>query len=129
MNNNIKDSPSSLIEKLEKARKDALAAQNAAKSQEVESKEKLRSEEDTRHSLTFLFIAGFFCLLGLSAIFVAFYNALTVDWIIKLNAAGLLEQSKKIPFLELDKVLSIIVSSLGTSLGFIIGYYFKSKDK
>lgn len=121
--------PSSLMKDIEKARNVALKAKRAAEDVENSSKKSIRSEESTRHSLTFYFIIGFFMLLALSAAYVAFYNHLAVGWIIQLNKAGLIEQSNKIPFLELDKVLSIIISALGTSLGFIIGYYFKNKDK
>lgn len=32
-----------------------------------------------------------------------------------------------VKLLELDKVLSVIIGALGTSLGFIIGYYFEEK--
>ncbi|MET3816256.1 hypothetical protein [Pantoea sp. UYEF8] len=120
---------SDLLRQIESAKREAADAQNAAKFQEDSSKEKLRSDEDTRHSLTFLFLVGFFGLIAFGAVFVAIYNSFAVGWVIKLHDAGLIEQSQKIPFLELDKVLSIIVSALGTSLGFIIGYYFKNKDK
>lgn len=120
---------SSLVEKLKKAREESQLAQKAAEKVESYSKQRLRSEEETRHSLTFLFIAGFFSLICAGSIFVAAYNALAVGWIIKLNAAGLVNESQKISLLELDKVLSLIVSALGTSLGFIIGYYFKNKDR
>lgn len=125
----IRVASSSLIEKLKRAREESQLAQKAAEKVESSSKERLRSEEETRHSLTFLFIVGFFSLICAGSLFVAAYNALAVGWIIKLNAAGLVEQSQKITLLELDKVLSLIVSALGTSLGFIIGYYFKNKDK
>lgn len=118
-----------LMKNIEKAREEAQQAKKAAEDEESSSKKNLRSEESTRHSLTFYFIIGFFILIALGAVFVAIYNSLAVGWVIKLNAAGLVEQSNKVPFLELDKVLSIIISSLGTSLGFIIGYYFKNKDK
>ena len=120
---------SSLMKSIEMARKKAQQAKKAAEDEENISKNNILSEESTRHSLTFFFIIGFFILIAFGAIFVAVYNSLAVGWVIKLNAAGLAEQSSKVPFLELDKVLSIIVSALGTSLGFIIGYYFKNKDK
>jgi Ca2+/Na+ antiporter len=129
MSDNLTTKASELLKQIDLAKVAAARAQSAAKSQEASSKEKLRSDEDTRHSLTFLFLVGFFTLIGLGALFVAFYNSLAVDWVIKLNAAGMSDQSRKITFLELDKVLSLIVSALGTSLGFIIGYYFKNKDK
>ncbi|MGY0378307.1 hypothetical protein ACW2AL_15650 [Providencia sp. PROV170] len=35
--------------------------------------------------------------------------------------------AKSIKLLDLDKVLAVIIGALGTSLGFIIGYYFKEK--
>lgn len=129
MSDNLTSKASDLLRKIDKAKQEAADAQRAAKTQEASSKEKLRSDEDTRHSLTFLFIMGFFVLLAAGSVFVAIYNSLAVGWTIKLNAAGLTDQAHKVPFLELDKVLSIIVSALGTSLGFIIGYYFKNKDK
>ncbi|WP_369311458.1 hypothetical protein [Providencia rettgeri] len=44
-----------------------------------------------------------------------------------LSEKGMVEAASKVSLLELDKVLSIIISALGTSLGFIIGYYFKEK--
>lgn len=122
-------STSSLMKNIEKAREEARKAKQAAEHEENTSKESIRSEEITRHSLTFYFIIGFFVLLAFGAVYVAIYNYLAVGWIIELNKAGLIEQSKKVPFLELDKVLSIFISALGTSLGFIIGYYFKNKDK
>jgi hypothetical protein len=60
--------------------------------------------------------------------FVLFYNWLVVEWAAQLKTAGLDEKIKELHFLELDKVLSIMISALGTSLGFIIGYYFKGKS-
>lgn len=44
-----------------------------------------------------------------------------------LSEKGMAEAASKVSLLELDKVLSIIISALGTSLGFSIGYYFKEK--
>lgn len=115
--------------KLQEVRETATKVKQAAEAEESSSKKKLRSEEGTRHSLTFYFILGFFILIVLGGIFVLFYNSLAVSWVIRLNESGLHDQAGKVPFLELDKVLSIIVSAFGTSLGFIIGYYFKNKDK
>lgn len=115
--------------KLQEARDAATKVKQAAEAEESSSKERLRSEEGTRHSLTFYFILGFFILIVLGGVFVFFYNSFAVGWIIRLNESGLHDQAGKVPFLELDKVLSIIVSAFGTSLGFIIGYYFKNKDR
>ncbi|WP_369310309.1 hypothetical protein [Providencia rettgeri] len=44
-----------------------------------------------------------------------------------MSEKGMAEAASKVSLLELDKVLSIIISALGTSLGFSIGYYFKEK--
>lgn len=82
---------------------------------------------ETRHSLTKTFLYGFFIILILSGIFVYLYNTQAVNWVIQLHAAGLDDRAANISLLELDKVLSIMISALGTSLGFIIGYYFKDK--
>lgn len=56
-----------------------------------------------------------------------FYNWATVHWIIDLKTSGLTEQSTKLSLLEINKILSIIIGALGTTLGFIIGYFFKEK--
>ncbi|HHQ6556657.1 TPA: hypothetical protein ACSTJ0_001218 [Serratia fonticola] len=82
-------------------------------------------ETGTRSGLTYMFILGFFSLIILSAVFVFIYNAWSVDWAIRLKENGLLDVANKINPLELDKVLSILIGAFGTSLGFIIGYYFK----
>jgi len=82
----------------------------------------------TRNKLTNTFLKGFFGLLIFSCFFVLIYNHLAVKWAIELSQAKLDEAAKAISFLELDKVLSIIIGALGTSLGFIIGYYFKEKN-
>nr|DAM44316.1 MAG TPA: hypothetical protein [Caudoviricetes sp.] len=81
----------------------------------------------TRSTLTITFMRGFFGLIVFSFIFVIAYNYCAVQWVLQLQSKGLMEASKSIALLELDKVLSIMVSALGTSLGFIIGYYFKDK--
>ncbi|HEP0305448.1 TPA: hypothetical protein QIS90_001261 [Providencia rettgeri] len=82
----------------------------------------------TRSTLTIWFLGGFFCLLVFSFLFVLCYNAYLVDWIIELKAKGIDNAVDYLKPLELDKVLSIIITALGTSLGFIIGYYFKEKQ-
>lgn len=87
-----------------------------------------RDDGQTRNRLTNTFLKGFFGLLIFSCIFVLIYNYFAVGWAIALSQAKLDEAAKTINFLELDKVLSIIIGALGTSLGFIIGYYFKEKN-
>lgn len=82
----------------------------------------------TRSVLTITFLVGFFSVLVFFALFVLGYNWCVVYWAAELKTAGLEDKVKDLHFLELDKVLSIMISALGTSLGFIIGYYFKGKS-
>ncbi|MCC3704151.1 hypothetical protein LLR08_16440 [Rouxiella badensis] len=82
-------------------------------------------EIGTRSGLTYIFLIGFFLLIILGAVFVFIYNAWCVQWAIELQKNNLPEVASKITPLELDKILSILIGAFGTSLGFIIGYYFK----
>ncbi|EMH7332143.1 TPA: hypothetical protein ACXJEO_000012 [Serratia marcescens] len=84
-------------------------------------------ESKTRSALTISFLIGFLSLLVFSFIFVFIYNLFAVDWIMALKEKGIDNPTDLVRPLELDKVLSIIIGALGTSLGFIIGYYFKEK--
>lgn len=83
----------------------------------------------TRSALTITFLIGFFVLIVGCFFFVLLYNSYAVDWITDLNKQGLKDYADKITLLELDKVLAVIIGALGTSLGFIIGYYFKDKNQ
>lgn len=102
-------------------------APTLAKIKEEEQREAAKAEMEVRGKLTNRFILGFFMLIVGSCIFVLCYNAYAIGWIESLNSKGMTEAANKVSLLELDKVLSIIISALGTSLGFIIGYYFKDK--
>jgi len=82
----------------------------------------------TRSALTITFLIGFFVLIVGCFVFVLIYNSYAVSWVRELNSQGLKDYADKVTFLELDKVLSVIIGALGTSLGFIIGYYFKEKS-
>jgi len=86
-------------------------------------------ESGTRSGLTYLYIVSFFMLIILGGLFVLLYNAYVVEWAIKLQEKGLVQVADKIIPLELDKVLSILIGAFGTSLGFIIGYYFKESQR
>ncbi len=82
----------------------------------------------TRSELTMKFVVFFFSLLGASYIFVLIYNYAAVNWMISLKEKGLDEAAKSIALLDFQAVISLVISGLGTSLGFIIGYYFKDKN-
>ncbi|MBG5882265.1 hypothetical protein I4990_04765 [Providencia alcalifaciens] len=102
-------------------------ANSQVKSEEVTLSTAAKKEGETRSFLTLSFLMGFFALLILFAIFVWGYNGRVVAWVIELKAAGVENAVDYLKPLELEKVLSIIITALGTSLGFIIGYYFKEK--
>ncbi len=96
-------------------------------SEELELKEKGEQDDKARRNLTFHFVWGFFGLIIGCFLFVLWYNHHAIDWIKTLNTQGLSDAAASVKLLELDKVLSVIIGALGTSLGFIIGYYFKEK--
>lgn len=103
--------------------------ENEQSADHVETAAKLQLIRDgkTRSTLTLVFLLGFFGMLIFACLFVFAYNWAAVNWNIDLKAANVLQDSEGIPLLELDKILSVIIGALGTSLGFIIGYYFKDK--
>ncbi|EOC1556015.1 hypothetical protein ACI1BJ_004247 [Cronobacter dublinensis] len=117
-----KETISSLIKKQS-------AANSRADATEDDVKNALKHEGHTRNKLTLFFISGFFGILIFCCIFVLVYNWMAVGWAIDLKLYGYDKDLGSIPFIELDKLLSIMIGAFGTSLGFIIGYFFKNKDK
>jgi hypothetical protein len=98
-------------------------------SEEESALNNLHRDGKTRSWLTIGFLMGFFSLLIGCFLFVLLYNSLAVGWVIDLNSKGLVDEASSVKLLELEKVLSVIIGVLGTPLGFIIGYYFKEKNK
>ncbi|MCU6666098.1 hypothetical protein [Silvania hatchlandensis] len=94
---------------------------------EIDAKQQLLKDGKTRNTLTLSFLLGFFGMLIFSCLFVWLYNWSAINWGIKLKLAGITTGASEIHLLELEKILSIMIGALGTSLGFIIGYYFKDK--
>lgn len=117
----------SVVDRLNSIKSEAVVADEKADKAEGDSESHLQRDGKTRSTLTLTFMRGFFGMLVFACIFVLIYNWLAVHWIIDLKTAGLAEDSSKLSLLEIDKILSIIIGALGTSLGFIIGYYFKEK--
>ena len=118
----------SLVERINSIKDESVVADEKADKAEEGSESHLQRDGKTRSTLTLTFMRGFFGMLVFACFFVFFYNWAAVYWIIDLKAAGLAEDSSKLSLLEIDKILSIIIGALGTSLGFIIGYYFKEKN-
>ncbi|MEQ4664421.1 hypothetical protein ABN067_23020 [Providencia rettgeri] len=109
---------------------DVSFSENASRINKTSINEKAsieQAEGKDRGKLTTYFVWGFFALLLWSFLFVLVYNWIAVWWAIDLHDRGMVDVASKVTLLELDKVLSLIISALGTPLGFIIGYYFKEK--
>lgn len=95
---------------------------------ENELGKKLReNEHKTRNWLTTGFIIGLFSLIVLSAVYVVYHNNQLIDLAIRARENGIIIEPSDIGFLSFESVYSLLFNSLGTSLGFIIGYYFKEK--
>ncbi|EKP0246278.1 hypothetical protein [Aeromonas veronii] len=95
---------------------------------ENELGKKLReNEHKTRNWLTTGFIIGLFSLIVLSAVYVVYHNNQLIDLAIRAREKGIIIEPSDIGFLSFESVYSLLFNSLGTSLGFIIGYYFKEK--
>lgn len=114
---------------LDSLKKQVGKAEDAADDAEGKANSSSKNEGKTRSALTISFLVGFFVLIALSGLFVLWYNNSVVSWVINLQQAGVSDASTYLKPLELEKVLSVIIGALGTSLGFIIGYYFKEKNK
>ncbi|MBP1010764.1 hypothetical protein [Serratia fonticola] len=117
-----------LMSKVRDIKDSSARSEQSADEIELSAKNQIYRDGQTRSTLTLYFIGGFFALLLFSCLFVLFYNWMAVGWVIDLKKSELVDASLSIHLLELDKVLSIMISAFGTSLGFIIGYYFKEKN-
>ncbi|MEQ1965426.1 hypothetical protein ABLB69_20310 [Xenorhabdus khoisanae] len=109
------------------AKEKSQESKNDISTEEEGLRDKTYRDDKARTNLTFHFLWGFFALIVGCFIFVLGYNHLAIKWIGALNEQGMMELAASVKLLELDKVLSVIIGALGTSLGFIIGYYFKEK--
>ncbi|HAV1511050.1 TPA: hypothetical protein ACN341_004504 [Vibrio parahaemolyticus] len=85
------------------------------------------NEHKTRNWLTTGFISGLFLLIVLSAVYVVYHNNQLIELVIRAQDKGISIDPSDIGFLSFESVYSLLFNSLGTSLGFIIGYYFKEK--
>ncbi|TPE15866.1 hypothetical protein FJP62_10730 [Pantoea vagans] len=117
------------VNKIRQAQAQHEKVKKEADEQETSSLSSLQRDGRTRSALTFWFMVGFFGLIAGCFFFTLWYNNVAVKWIIELQKEGLPEEAKRINLLELDKVLAVVIGALGTSLGFIIGYYFKDKHR
>ncbi|HEM8654878.1 hypothetical protein [Klebsiella aerogenes] len=116
-----------LLSQVNRVKDEADKADSAVEELEENTESHRARDGKTRSTLTLTFMVGFFSILVFSCLFVMAYNWAAVYWAIDLKKAGLVSDNASVKFLEVDKILSIMIGALGTSLGFIIGYYFKEK--
>lgn len=76
-----------------------------------------KQEDTTRSKLALIFVWGYFIILG-AGIFLVLVNNILVEYL-KLKPEVLIDIKDFIP---------MITSAIGTSLGFVVGYYFKSSE-
>ncbi|UIM57458.1 hypothetical protein [Serratia marcescens] len=121
------DDVSALLSAVEDLKSKTHQEEISAEKEEEKAANTKVSDGKTRSALTLTFLWWFFVMLVFSCLFVLWYNSYAVKWNLELKNSGLDEAAKIFRPLELEKILSIIIGALGTSLGFIIGYYFKEK--
>ncbi|EKO3513516.1 hypothetical protein LB044_002371 [Vibrio fluvialis] len=144
MDNNKSDNPQEAVKNIYEEFKSSFKKSNDFRKQEEKvSEEQSQQAQDainrildsgkqhdpeTRSTLSLNFLLYFFALLAGSYVFVLVYNNVAVNWILQLKNAGLNDQIQAVSLLDFNSVISLVISGLGTSLGFIIGYYFKDKS-
>ncbi|MDY9036654.1 hypothetical protein UZY92_22640 [Escherichia coli] len=113
----------SILDRLKVARIENKKIEESAGKAEENAVNSKHTDGKTRSALTITFLWFFF-----SCLFVLWYNNSVVNWALELKSKGVDDYVQYLKPLELEKVLSIMITALGTSLGFIIGYYFKDKE-
>ncbi len=86
-----------------------------------------KKDDTTRSHLTWLFIAGLFGLILLSGVYVIWHNNSLIELSIRAKEKDLNLPLEEFKLLSFESIYSQIFNTFGTSLGFIIGYYFKEK--
>lgn len=80
---------SDLTDLLEELSTNSKKSDNVAKEAEENALSSSVRESKTRSALTISFLVGFFVLLVFCFIFVFWYNAYAVDWLLKLKEKGI----------------------------------------
>jgi zinc transporter ZupT len=77
-------------------------------------------KDRTRAYITGGFLVAFFLLLGLAFYFTYVYNQLMLRH---------LGRFPNLQLADIKDIITLLISALGTPLGFVIGYYFKEKNE
>lgn len=84
---------------------------------------KARHDSESRLKITNLFLWWYFALICFSFIFAGIYNYIAAH----LNQE--LAKENMISYLDVSNTVSLITATLSSGVGFVIGYYFKSKGE
>jgi len=82
---------------------------------------KTKHDSESRFNITKLFLKWYFCLISGSFVFAAVYNFIAANINIRIP-------ENQINYLDVSNTVSIITTTLSGAAGFVIGYYFKTKD-
>lgn len=102
---------------------DRLSRKTVEREAEVKNWNKEKHEGEARLAITRLVLWWYFVLITFSFLFAAGYNFIASS----LNTN--IPQESIIPYLDIFNTVSLITSSLGSGVGFVIGYYFKNKGE
>ena len=84
-----------------------------------------KHDKETKREITKLFLNWYFWLIILSFIFCLAYNWIVALLNVNLNALKI----ELIPYIEVSNTVSLITTTLSSGVGFVIGYYFKNKER
>lgn len=76
-----------------------------------------KQEDTTRSKLALIFVIGYFIILG-AGIFLVLVNNFLVEYFHFATDS----------IISVKDIISVISGTIGTSLGFVVGYYFKSSE-
>jgi ABC-type Fe3+ transport system permease subunit len=107
--------PNNLFSKLDKIYHDVDSSQNKFDKSEHDSKSRLE--------ITKLFLWWYFVLICFAFLFGAGYNFIAAY----LNQG--IAKDYAISYLDISNTVSLITTTLGSGVGFVIGYYFKNKSE
>ena len=91
---------------------------------EVNKFNEAEHKNQTRRTITLVFLIGFFLSIGLCFWAVTNYN----HHLIQLTVETKDLSCKTLKLWEIKEILSIILSALASSVGFVLGYYFKEQS-
>lgn len=89
--------------------------------EKIEKSQPVLHKDETRRRFALYFLIGYFALLVFILIFIFVYNKWVIVAALKKNIPGILPNQ----LLDLERILFLMTSAFGSTLGFIIGYYFK----